>query len=102
MIGATFLPRRLFYGVFVFGVRHNFLKPGAVISSFLLNQGSELTLVEQAKRVLHIFSQIVTNIFWYPPQRLNFILPLILLVVLIYLAVKKKISKNLTGILILC
>ena len=103
--------RKVFWGLsaffvtsipfFAFELRHNFLQTRAVISSFLLNQGSELTLVEQAKRVLHIFSQIVTNIFWYPPQRLNFILPLILLVALIYLAVKKKISKNLTGILIL-
>lgn len=86
---------------FAFEIRHNFLQSRAVISSFMRNQGSELTMIEQFKRVLHIFSQIVTNLFWFAPQKLNFILPVILFGALIFLVAKKRISRSFAAITVL-
>ena len=86
---------------FIFELRHNFIQVRAVVSSFTTNQGSELTLFEQFSRVIHISSQIITNIVWYPPQKFNFVLPSVLLIALVLLVVKKKLSKGVATILFL-
>jgi hypothetical protein len=97
-IGTFFLTSIPF---FVFELRHGFIQTQAVISSFFSNQGSELALVEQLKRVLHIFFQIVSNLVWYPPQKFNFILPLILVISLIFLTTKKIVGKGYAAMLFL-
>ena len=84
---------------FVFELRHNFIQVRAVVLSFTTSQGSQLSLLEQFKRVLHMSSQIITNIFWYPSQKLNFVLPLLLFIALFFLVVKKKLSKALAAVL---
>ena len=97
-VGTLFLASIPFL---VFELRHNFVQVRAVVSSFSTNQGAELTLVEQFKRVLHISSQNVTNLVWFPPQKLNFVLPVVLLIALIFLVVKKKLSYGFAALLLL-
>jgi len=86
---------------FVFEFRHNFQQIRAVGNSFSSNQGSELSLFEQFKRVMHIFSNIVTNIVWYPQQKYYFLLPLVLVLALVILVIKKKMAKNFAAALAL-
>ena len=86
---------------FVFEFRHNFQQIRAVANSFASNQGSELSLFEQFRRVVHILSNIVTNIVWYPQQKYYFLLPLVLALALAILVVKKKIARNFAAVLAL-
>jgi hypothetical protein len=96
-LGAFFVSSIPF---FLFEARHGLVQTRAVIASFSSNQGSELTALEQLKRVLHIFSQIVSNLVWYPPQRLSFLLPLLLATALVFLTIKKAIDRGFSAILI--
>ena len=84
-----------------FEIKHGFIQTKALITSLIQDQGSQLTLIDQSKRVYHISSQIITNIIWYPDQIYYYIVPLLTLIMTVYYFFKKKISKYIFWIIIL-
>ena len=77
--------------LFVFEFKHGYIQSKALINSFINDQGSSLTLIQQSRKVIYIFEMLISNIVWWPGKLYYFLIPLVILFASIYIYIRKKI-----------